>query len=94
VYYLDLGIVGLGYAGTMSNFSKLAVLIWNIKDDEEISEAITFPTAEAIQDLGSFTTLGLPSLLLLCLQFWSYEFTVFICGIIGVNELSSQVVIF
>jgi len=89
VTYLRKGILGIGIAGSLSNFIKLAALLVHNSKDAEIKEAITWPDRTSFQKLGVFLSLGLPTLLVICLEWWSYEITVLICGLLGVAEQAS-----
>ena len=49
---------------------------------------------EALEEWGAFTKLGLLGILMLCLEWWAFEITIFLAGILGTTELGAQGVIF
>lgn len=47
-----------------------------------------------LQDWGPFLTLAVPSMLMNCLEWWLYEITGFLAGIISELELGAQSVVY
>ncbi|XP_064135427.1 multidrug and toxin extrusion protein 1 [Loxodonta africana] len=49
---------------------------------------------ECLEDWGSFLRLAIPSMLMLCIEWWAYEIGSFLSGIIGMVELGAQSVVY
>ncbi|KPP58563.1 multidrug and toxin extrusion protein 1-like, partial [Scleropages formosus] len=49
---------------------------------------------ECLQEWGSFIYLAIPSMLMLCLEWWTYEIAGFLAGLISEVELGAQSVIY
>ena len=87
-------IQGVGIAGSISNgliFLFLLAYSWHT---EEIREAISLPNKHAFQDICEYLKLGIPSAMMLCLEWWAFEVTCVMVGYIGVDEQAANVVIF
>jgi len=92
---IDLGLKldGIALAGCLSNFLNYAlmtVLFWLSKD---LREAFTLPDSRAFRGLGEYLALGIPSVVVLCLDFWAYELMTVASGLLGVKEQASQVIV-
>ena len=60
---------------------------------DEIKEALVFPSVRDILNLSSlseYMELGVPSALMLCLEWWVFEIMILMAGFIGVDEQASQ----
>lgn len=51
-------------------------------------------TRECLQEWGSFIQLAIPSMLMLCLEWWLFEVGGFLAGVISEAELGSQSIIY
>lgn len=51
-------------------------------------------TKECLQEWGSFIQLAIPSMLMLCLEWWLFEVGGFLAGVISEAELGSQSIIY
>ncbi|XP_032945935.1 multidrug and toxin extrusion protein 1 isoform X2 [Rhinolophus ferrumequinum] len=49
---------------------------------------------ECLQDWGSFFQLAIPSMLMLCIEWWAYEIGSFLSGILGMVELGAQSIVY
>ncbi|ELK15734.1 Multidrug and toxin extrusion protein 1 [Pteropus alecto] len=49
---------------------------------------------ECLQDWGSFFHLAIPSMLMLCIEWWAYEIGSFLSGILGMVELGAQSIVY
>lgn len=45
---------------------------------------------ECLQEWGPFIRLAIPSMLMLCLEWWMFEIGGFLCGVISEAELGAQ----
>ncbi|XP_072287637.1 multidrug and toxin extrusion protein 1-like [Pyxicephalus adspersus] len=46
------------------------------------------------EDLGSFTRLAIPSMLMLCIEWWTFEIGIILSGILSVEDLGAQSIIY
>ncbi len=47
-----------------------------------------------LEDWGTMTHLCIYAMLLLCAKWWAFEITIVLSGIIGVNALAAQTIVF
>uniref|UniRef100_A0A2K6PBL6 Solute carrier family 47 member 1 n=1 Tax=Rhinopithecus roxellana TaxID=61622 RepID=A0A2K6PBL6_RHIRO len=47
-----------------------------------------------LQDWAAFLRLGVPSMLMLCMEWWAYEIGSFLSGILGMVELGAQSIVY
>ncbi|NXE52159.1 S47A2 protein, partial [Casuarius casuarius] len=51
-------------------------------------------TRDCLQDWGSFIHLAVPSMLMMCIEWWTFEIGSFLAGLLSVVELGAQSVIY
>ena len=51
----------------------------------EISEAKFLPEKRTFRGIGQYLALGIPSTMMLCLEWWAFEAMVLMSGYIGVD---------
>ena len=51
-------------------------------------------TYECLEEWGPFVKLGVYGIVMLCLDWWCFEMTIFLSGILGTTELGAQGVVF
>ncbi|NXW44976.1 S47A2 protein, partial [Nyctiprogne leucopyga] len=51
-------------------------------------------TRECLLDWGSFIRLAIPSMLMICIEWWTFEIGSFLAGLLSVVELGAQSVIY
>lgn len=81
-----LGIVGIGYASTISNMTVYVSLLIYSSCIPEIAAAIQIPDRKSIHGIGQYLSLGIPSAMMLCLEWWAYEVMTLMAGYLGVEE--------
>jgi len=86
VWKLDYGIVGTGIASTLTNSINYIFLLVLSKCIPSIQDAIKLPDARAFTGLWQYLKLGIPSTIMLCLEFWVYDIMILMSGYIGVKE--------
>ena len=93
VSHMGLEIQGIGYAGTISNFSVyLSMLIYSFFI-EEIRPAIQLPNKKAFRGIFEYLKLGLPTAMMICLEWWAFELMTLMSGYISVKAQASQVLL-
>ncbi|KAI3354142.1 hypothetical protein L3Q82_018692 [Scortum barcoo] len=91
---LNLGVVGSAVANTISQFAMAGVLyayiIW-----KGLHKATWGGwSKECLQDWGSYIYLAIPSMVMLCVEWWTYEIGSFLAGLISEVELGAQSVVY
>jgi MATE family multidrug resistance protein len=90
----QLGIQGVGIASSVTNLFTLSLMCFFSARNEVARDAIKMPDRRASQDLSLYLSLGIPSAVLLCLEWWAFEVLTLIIGYIGVNQQATFVIIF
>ncbi|XP_056412881.1 multidrug and toxin extrusion protein 2-like [Hyla sarda] len=92
IYGLNLGVVGSACASTISQFAMSGLLfiyiIW------KKLHVLTWGgwSRDCLQEWGSFIHLAIPSMLMVCIEWWSFEIGGFLAGLISVVELGAQAI--
>uniref|UniRef100_A0A8D0CN25 Multidrug and toxin extrusion protein n=1 Tax=Scleropages formosus TaxID=113540 RepID=A0A8D0CN25_SCLFO len=80
LHLLDLGVAGSAAANSISQFS-LAVFLYIYIRWKGLHKATWGGwSMECLQEWGSFIYLAIPSMLMLCLEWWTYEIAGFLAG--------------
>ncbi|KAM9499456.1 multidrug and toxin extrusion protein 1-like isoform 1-T1 [Salvelinus alpinus] len=91
---LDLGVAGSAAANSISQYS-LAVFLYCYIVWQGLHKATWEGwSADCLQEWGQFITLAIPSMLMLCLEWWTYEIGGFLAGLISEVELGAQSVVY
>ncbi|XP_049730639.1 multidrug and toxin extrusion protein 1-like isoform X3 [Elephas maximus indicus] len=94
LHQLNLGVMGSALANTISQF-MLALLLFLCIFWRKLHQATWGGWSfECLEDWGSFLRLAIPSMLMLCIEWWAYEIGSFLSGIIGMVELGAQSVVY
>uniref|UniRef100_A0A2K6F0T1 Solute carrier family 47 member 1 n=1 Tax=Propithecus coquereli TaxID=379532 RepID=A0A2K6F0T1_PROCO len=94
LYQLHLGVIGSALANTISQFT-LALLLFLYILGKKLHQATWGGwSLECLQDWASFLRLAVPSMLMLCIEWWAYEIGSFLSGILGMVELGAQSVVY
>ncbi|KAM4627283.1 multidrug and toxin extrusion protein 1 [Polymixia lowei] len=94
LYALNLGVIGSAVANTISQFSMAGILyayiIWR-----GLHKATWGGwSKECLQEWGTFIRLAIPSMLMLCVEWWTYEIGSFLAGLISEVELGAQSIVY
>ncbi|XP_039083275.1 multidrug and toxin extrusion protein 1-like isoform X2 [Hyaena hyaena] len=94
LYQLHLGVMGSALANMISQFT-LALLLFLYIFSRKLHEATWGGwSLECLQDWASFFSLAIPSMLMLCIEWWAYEIGSLLSGILGMVELGAQSVVY
>ncbi|XP_077379837.1 multidrug and toxin extrusion protein 1-like [Festucalex cinctus] len=90
LHVLHLGVAGSAAANSISQY-VLAVVLFVYITWRGLHKATWGGwTMECFQEWGTFVKLAIPSMLMLCLEWWLFEIGGFIAGIISEVELGAQ----
>ncbi|XP_055450085.1 multidrug and toxin extrusion protein 1 [Psammomys obesus] len=90
LYQLHLGVMGSALANTISQFALAIFLFFYILWRRLHQATWGGWSLECLQDWASFLRLAIPSMLMLCIEWWAYEIGSFLSGILGMVELGAQ----
>ncbi|MEE6469489.1 hypothetical protein FKM82_008652 [Ascaphus truei] len=90
LYGLKLGVVGSAWANTISQFLLSTLLFLYIWWKKLYVETWGGWSWDCLQEWGSFVHLAIPSMLMVCIEWWSFEIGGFLAGLISVVELGAQ----
>lgn len=94
LYLLELGVEGSGAANAISQYS-LAVLLFLYIHIMKLHKATWDGwSVDCLRDWGLFLSLALPSVVMMCSEWWLYEIGSFLAGIISEVELGAQSVVY
>ncbi|KAJ0060487.1 hypothetical protein NL108_014109, partial [Boleophthalmus pectinirostris] len=94
LYTLELGVAGSAAANLITQYSLAGILCLYIIAKGLHKETWAGWSMDCLQDWLTFLKLAIPSLLMLCLEFWVFELGSFLSGIISEVELGAQSVMY
>ncbi|XP_062031106.1 multidrug and toxin extrusion protein 2-like [Lepus europaeus] len=94
LYALRLGVVGSAWANTTSQFFQSALLFLYVWWKRIHVDTWGGWTVDCLQEWGSYTRLAIPSLFMVCIEWWSFEIGTFLAGLINVTELGAQAIVY
>ncbi|KAG9351616.1 hypothetical protein JZ751_022867, partial [Albula glossodonta] len=94
LYVLDLGVAGSAAANSISQYSLAAILFVYIHWRGLHKATWGGWVRDCLQEWDTFIHLAIPSMLMLCLEWWTYEIGGFLAGLISEAELGAQSVIY
>ncbi|KAM6184864.1 multidrug and toxin extrusion protein 2-like [Rhynchocyon petersi] len=94
VSVLNLGVRGSAYANTISQIMQTIFLFLYITLKRLHRDTWAGWSSQCLQDWGPFFSLAIPSMLMMCIEWWAYEIGSFLMGLLSVLDLSAQAVIY
>ncbi|KDP34992.1 hypothetical protein JCGZ_09280 [Jatropha curcas] len=91
VFKSNLGIKGAALAITISNWINVILLAIYIKFSQDCMKTWTGFTKEALHDIFSFVKLAIPSAIMICLEYWSFDMVVLLSGLLPNPKLETSV---
>ncbi|XP_053311933.1 multidrug and toxin extrusion protein 2-like [Spea bombifrons] len=92
LYTLNLGVVGSAWANTFSQITMSSLLFIYIYVRKLHVDTWGGWSRDCLQEWGSFIRLAIPSMLMVCIELWSFELGGFLAGLISVVELGAQAI--
>ncbi|XP_063763388.1 multidrug and toxin extrusion protein 1-like [Eleginops maclovinus] len=93
LYWLDLGVSGSAAANALSQIYICAFLFAYIWWKKLHVKTWGGWSVESLHEWGSYMKLAIPSTLMICFEWWVYEFGGFFAGMVGEDELAAQHVV-
>ncbi|XP_054857522.1 multidrug and toxin extrusion protein 1 [Eublepharis macularius] len=94
LYTFKLGVVGSAWANTLSQNTQTLLLFFYVWWKKIHKETWGGWTTDCLQEWGSFMRLAVPSMLMICIEWWTFEIGSFLSGMISVVELGAQSIIY
>ncbi|XP_068945703.1 multidrug and toxin extrusion protein 1 isoform X1 [Petaurus breviceps papuanus] len=94
LYQLSLGVMGSALANTISQFTLTLLLFLYIVWRKLYRDTWEGWSLECLHEWDSFLHLAIPSMLMLCIEWWAYEIGSFLSGTISMVELAAQSVVY
>ncbi|XP_005525986.1 PREDICTED: multidrug and toxin extrusion protein 1-like [Pseudopodoces humilis] len=94
LYVFHLGITGSAWANTIAQYSQTIFLFLFIIGRKLHLNTWGGWSSECLLEWDSFTSLAIPSMLMMCIEWWTYEIGSFLIGLLSVVELSVQSIIY
>ncbi|KAK3531720.1 hypothetical protein QTP70_025953, partial [Hemibagrus guttatus] len=94
LFVLDLGIVGSAVANVASDYAMAIILFVYIVYKGLHKDTWHGLSMDCLQEWGEFMWLGIPGMLMLGAEWWTYELGAFLAGLISDVELGAQSVIY
>uniref|UniRef100_UPI00398F487F multidrug and toxin extrusion protein 1-like isoform X1 n=2 Tax=Pristiophorus japonicus TaxID=55135 RepID=UPI00398F487F len=94
LYVLTLGVPGSAAANVLSQYCQVVLLFLYIRWKKLYLGTWTGWSADCLQEWGNFIRLAIPSMLMLCIEWWTYEIGTFLAGLVNEVELGAQSVIY
>ncbi|NWZ81948.1 S47A2 protein, partial [Poecile atricapillus] len=94
LYVFHLGVTGSAWANTIAQYSQTIFLFLFIIGRKLHLNTWGGWSSECLLEWDSFTSLAIPSMLMMCIEWWTYEIGSFLIGLLSVVELSVQSIIY
>ncbi|KAK7926159.1 hypothetical protein WMY93_008469 [Mugilogobius chulae] len=91
---LDLGVEGSGAANAISQYCLTVILFLYIYIKKLHKATWDGWSMDSLREWGLFVSLALPSMVMMCSEWWLYEIGSFLAGIISEVELGAQSVVY
>ncbi|KAJ4825173.1 Protein DETOXIFICATION 16 [Turnera subulata] len=91
VFKSGLGSKGAALAITISYWINVCLLVMYVKFSPTCVKTWTGFSREALHDVLSFVKLGVPSAIMICLEYWSFEMVVLLSGLLPNPKLETSV---
>ncbi|XP_053551555.1 multidrug and toxin extrusion protein 1-like [Bombina bombina] len=94
LYVLSLGVMGSAWANTISQYIQMILLFLYIIWKKLHADTWGGWSRGCFEDWGPFIRLAIPSMFMLCIEWWAFEIGIFLAGALGMVELGAQAIIY
>ena len=85
-----MGVVGIGIATNLTFFLNAFVITLYVSYyEQDIHEAWFFPNKYCFYGIVDYMKLGIPAMLMICLEWWTFELQTFIASFISIDATGS-----
>ena len=92
MYTFNFGIYGLYMAAGLKDFIQLIITVIYCHRKPEIRKVMQPYDCETFRGWGEYLKISLPATVMICAEWWAFEILTVMAGMLGVLELSSQVI--
>jgi multidrug resistance protein, MATE family len=95
VNYFGLELIGAGIATFITYFLNffLTTFYCTTTSNREIRASFFMPTRASLRQMSTYLRVAIPSLTMLCLEWWSFEVLAFMAGRISLEATAAHVVV-
>lgn len=90
IFKLGMGYRGAAIAGSLSNWLNVIFLASYVKFSPSCKRSWTSFSREAFNDLPAFFKLAIPSAMMVCLEYWSFQALVLMSGLLPNPQLETS----
>ncbi|XP_067864539.1 multidrug and toxin extrusion protein 1-like isoform X2 [Heptranchias perlo] len=94
LFVLMLGVTGSAVANVVSQYCQVILLFAYIRWKKLYVGTWTGWSIDCLQEWGHFMRLAIPSMLMLCIEWWTFHIGTFLTGLINEVQLGAQSVIY
>ncbi|KAF3952185.1 hypothetical protein CMV_022235 [Castanea mollissima] len=91
MFKIKLGIKGAALAISISNWINVLLLAIYVRFSQAFVKTWTGFSKESLHDILSFIKLAVPSAIMICLEYWSFEMVVLLSGLLPNPKLETSV---
>ncbi|KAI3925582.1 hypothetical protein MKW98_001436 [Papaver atlanticum] len=91
VFHLGFGNIGAAFACSISYWLNVLILGLYVKYSPSCKSTRVPLSKEAFQGIGEFLSLAVPSAIMVCLQWWSFEIMILLSGLLPNPQLETSV---
>ncbi|XP_040192721.1 multidrug and toxin extrusion protein 2-like [Rana temporaria] len=92
IHVFKMGVVGSACANTVSQWAMALLLFLYIVGKKVHVKTWGGWSKDCLQEWDIFLSLALPSMLMFCVEYWSFEIGGFLAGLISIVELGGQTI--
>ncbi|XP_077140099.1 multidrug and toxin extrusion protein 1-like isoform X1 [Ranitomeya variabilis] len=94
MYILSLGVMGSALANTLSQYIQAVLLFFYILCRKLHVDTWGGWSMACFEDWGPFIRLAIPSMLMVCIEWWAFEIGTILSGVLSMEDLGAQTVIY
>jgi MATE family multidrug resistance protein len=88
-----MGIKGASYATCLTYFLLWITITVVVSFNQDLKEAWIRPNRETFRNLPSYLRIAIPGTLMLCFEFWVYEFFTLLAGYLSIEATASEIIL-
>ncbi|XP_073496627.1 multidrug and toxin extrusion protein 1-like isoform X2 [Phyllobates terribilis] len=94
LYILGLGVMGSALANTLSQYIQAVLLFLYIVWRRLHVDTWGGWSVACFEDWGPFIRLAIPSMLMVCAEWWAFEIGIILSGVLSMEDLGAQTIIY
>ena len=94
VKYLDYGVIGLAMAVSIKDFVLYALTTIYCMLTDNIAEVMVPYDKEALRGWKEYLSISIPAAVMICAEYYAFEFITVAAGTLGIIELASITVVY